>query len=75
MQHEPKGKEAHNQANQGLEQVENKPKIEPNDLNSMQHRHGPSPGEHKKQPNETRLYMAHLGCGRTYGGLPQAQPC
>ena len=28
MQHEPKGKEAHNQANQGLEQVENKPKIQ-----------------------------------------------
>ena len=68
--HEPKGKEAHNQANQGPEQVENKPKIQPNQLNSRQHHHGPSLGDHK-QPNQMGLKVSHLGCGRTHGaGAP-----
>ena len=65
----------HNQANEGLEQVENKLKIQPNQLNSAQHRHGPSLGDHWRQPNKIGLKVAHLGCGRTLGGLPRAQPC
>ena len=70
-QHEPKGKEAHNQANQGPEQVVNKPKIQLNQLNSAQNCHGPSLGDHKRQPNKIGLKVAHLGCGRTHGaGAP-----
>jgi hypothetical protein len=63
--YEPKGDKAHNQANQGPKQVENKPKIQSNQLNSAQHHHGPSPGDHKRQPNKIGLKVAHLGCGRT----------
>jgi hypothetical protein len=28
----------------------------------------------KKTPRESRLKVAHLGCGRTPGGSPRAQP-
>ena len=38
--------EAHNQANQGLQQVDDKPKIQSNQPNSAQHHHGLGLGDH-----------------------------
>jgi hypothetical protein len=40
----------------------------------MQHHHGLSPGDHKRQHNEDGLKVAQQGCGRTHVALAQAQP-
>ena len=62
--------EAHNQENQGLQQVDDKPKIQPNQPNSTQHHHGLGPGNHKRSHNEIGLKVGHPGCGCT----PQVAP-
>ena len=64
------GREGSLPANQGPKEVENKAKPKLKHLNSVQHHHGPSPGDHKRQSNKIGLKVAHLGSGCT----PQAQP-
>jgi hypothetical protein len=44
--------EAHNPNKSGPEGMENKAKFQPNHLNSMTYRHGPSLGQHRRQPDK-----------------------
>jgi hypothetical protein len=58
-------REAHNQANQGPKEVENKAKPKSKHLNCVEYHHGPSPDDHRRQPNKDGLIWAHWWCGRT----------
>jgi hypothetical protein len=52
-------RQAHNQAKQGLKEVENNAKPKSKHINCMGHHHRPGLDDHRRHPNEDGLIWAH----------------
>ena len=55
--------------------MENKAKPKLKHLNSVQHHHGPTLGDNRRQSNKIRLKVANLGCGGTHGAAAPLVAC
>jgi hypothetical protein len=64
--------EAHNPNKSGPEGMENKAKFQPTHLNSVTYRHGPSPGQHRRQPDKDGPTPPVAPIGPSFGWLVDA---
>jgi hypothetical protein len=61
--------EAHNPNKLGPEGMENKAKFQPNHPNSVTYRHGPSLGQHRRQPDKDGTTPLVAPIGPSFGRL------